>query len=104
VNKISLPGLAAARLAETAVYHLFTADLGEGCCPRCCGTCWALAQLVEGGMLDDLVRLSPTTARAVWWTDGQVNRGFLAEAWRLTSCHDPGPWRMGVVEMTPTTS
>lgn len=62
-----------------------------GCCPTCCGPCGALKLLLDGGQLDDIVR--PYAEGHDWWDEGggQVDRGWLERAWRMTECHNaPG--------------
>lgn len=84
---ITVPAIPTARLLTAALAHLHHEDQSDGCCPRCCGSCWAIDQFKQTGMLDQLARTSPGTVGATWWADDQIDRAFLERAWRRTSCH-----------------
>ncbi|MEV5211259.1 hypothetical protein AB0K35_27685 [Micromonospora sp. NPDC053740] len=57
-------------------------------CPVCCGPCFALKTLLDAGQLDDIVRAYGSEGWDWWDADtGQVDRGLLARAWRMTECH-----------------
>lgn len=75
-------------LAEYAMSQLFAAEQDMGCCPRCCGACAALRQLLDAGQLDDLMREDGPSS--YWWdhVGGRVDRAWLDRAWRMTKCHD----------------
>lgn len=77
-----------ARLIEAELDQVWLADHLEGCCSRCCGPCSALQRLLDLGQLDDLVR--PRAAGSDWWDaeHNQVDRAWLARAWRFTECAD----------------
>lgn len=61
--------------------------LFEGCCPLCCGPCWALKQLVTDGTLELL--LGDIVKSSFYWDAErqEVSRAWLNDAWKMTSCH-----------------
>lgn len=63
-------------------------DNEDGCCSTCCGPCWALKTLLDAGRLDALVR--DYGRGCSWWNQAadEVDREWLAKAWRETSCHE----------------
>lgn len=74
-------------LLRTVMNMLWQQSQDEGCCPSCCGPCSVLHALLVTERLD--VLLSYPEPDEVWWDaeEHQVDRGFLARAWRLTGCH-----------------
>lgn len=79
---------AVAMLAQSALDILWLAERDEGCCPECCGPCFALRTLLNAGQLDELLATDPATEGMLWWVKGRVDREWLTRAWRLTDCHD----------------
>lgn len=78
----------AAWLVAHALDSLWLADQEHGCCPECCGPCAALLRLTNDGSVDDIAAPYQTGDASMWWVDGQVDREFLARAWRMTACHE----------------
>ncbi|WP_431881695.1 hypothetical protein [Micromonospora chalcea] len=75
-----------AMLIDAELTHLWLTERDEGCCPECCAPCAALKRLLELGQLDDLIR--SRAGRNDWWDadNDQVDRVWLAAAWRRTDC------------------
>ena len=71
---------------------LFHGEQVEGCCPWCCGPCWALSRLLRLDQLDGLVRdhVTGPSGQRYWWDYGndRVDREWLSRAWRMTACHE----------------
>ncbi len=88
-DTVTLPAEAAMFLVAGHINMLASADEDEGCCPVCCGPCAALKTLLDAGQLDDIVRTYGSQGWD-WWDaeTGQVDRGLLARAWRMTQCHN----------------
>lgn len=63
---------------------LYLKDQDEGCCPVCCGPCWALKWLHDAGQLDDIVGSAGPGHH--YWKQG-VDPQWLEEVWRMTECH-----------------
>jgi len=82
-----------AMLADHALTQVWEIDQhpdGDGCCPQCCAPCAALKQLLDAGLLDDLLRprMQPCGSDERWdYTADRVDRAILARVWRMTSCH-----------------
>lgn len=74
-------------LLRVVLNMLWQASQNGGCCPSCCGPCSVLHALLLSGRLDAL--LAHPEPDEVWWEaeEHQVDRGFLARAWRMTECH-----------------
>lgn len=85
---VAMDAQVAAFLIAGALDDLWYADQEEGCCPQCCAPCAALKQLLDAGRLDDLVRPYEEQFSSETWLNGEVDRNFLARAWRMTDCHD----------------
>lgn len=86
---VTMPARVALLLVAGHLNHLHSADQEDGCCPVCCGCCWALKELLDAGQLDDLVRDYATDGWDCWDVDaGRVDRAWLERAWRLSSCHN----------------
>jgi hypothetical protein len=81
----------AAFLVGGHLVHLWAAVQDEigGCCNDCCGSCWALKQLLDSGELDDLYRVYVNLTGgpdndSIWDTaNDQVDRGLLTQAWSV---------------------
>lgn len=64
-----------------------------GCCPRCCGPCEVIAQLVADDTLDHIVAQATREQRdSQWWDrDGEtVDLGWLDRAWNFPPCPEHG--------------
>ncbi len=64
----------------------------QGCCPRCCGPCSVLRELLGEGQLDRLVRAWPAHQQSAWWDEDrqEVDRAWLRGAWAKADqqgCH-----------------
>lgn len=88
---------AMARLVGGAMARLWAQSWDPqrgGCCPRCCGECYALSMLTDRGMLDDLygIYVGLTGADEMWdERNRRVDRAFLARVWSVNlGCHEPG--------------
>lgn len=77
-----------ATLARAALDQLWSSEADGGCCPRCCGPCHALDELLRRGQLDELLSHDPAVPGLLWWREGRVDREWLGRVWCLTSCHD----------------
>lgn len=55
----------------------------QGCCPRCCGPCSVVKELLDEGQLDYLVQAWPGYQGSAWWDvqHQQVNRVWLYASW-----------------------
>ncbi|MEV2239594.1 hypothetical protein [Micromonospora sp. NPDC049891] len=88
---VTMPADVAMFLTAGHLNHLHAAGQDLGCCPVCCGPCLALKKLLDAGQLDDIVREYASWGGG-WecWDEqaGQVDRVWLAGAWRMTDCHD----------------
>lgn len=76
-----MPDDAARHLVSFAVNMLLAEE--DGCCPKCCGPCYALVELREAGLLDE-VAMPPTPGDAYDWFDvgaGKVRVELLEAAW-----------------------
>ncbi|MEU8334728.1 hypothetical protein [Micromonospora tulbaghiae] len=88
MSTVTMPADVAMLMAAGHLNQLHAADQNEGCCPVCCGPCAALKTLLDAGQLDDIARGYAAGGWDVWDTErDQVNRAFLARAWRRTGCH-----------------
>jgi hypothetical protein len=94
MGTVDLPDLAAALLVKGALEHVASADGRGGCCPLCCASCVALMELLDAGVLDEVVsiaRPAPGTSDVAWWADDQVNRDLLDRVWAAgmasSACH-----------------
>ncbi len=83
---VTMPADVAMLMAAGHLNLLAAADDDFGCCPVCCGPCHALKTLLDAGQLDDIVR--PYATGWDWWdaNRGEVDRAWLARAWRLNDC------------------
>lgn len=62
-------------------------EFSRGCCPDCCAPCYALRELDQQGILDDVVLMAPEYlwVDIAWRKDGKVNREWLAAVWDCQS-------------------
>lgn len=91
-DTVTMPARVAMFLTAGHLDHLHAADQDEGCCPVCCGPCSALKALLDAGQLDSIVRDYAAGGWDCWDTQaGQVDRRWLARAWRQTCCHTEEP-------------
>jgi len=78
-------------LAVFALDQLWIEDAdGAGCCPTCCGPCIGLSSLLALGLLDAVVwATGDYFTGAAWWTENnEVDKEWLARAWRRRYCHE----------------
>lgn len=91
-----------AKVAEMLVLGhinmLWMKDQDEGCCPVCCGPCWALKWLLDSGQLEDII--ADAGPGHFWWK-GAVDREWLAQAWRMSECHEVVVAELMIEEGTP---
>lgn len=93
IRMVTMPATAAMFLAAGHLNHLHAVDQeDDGCCPVCCGPCAALKALLDAGQLDSIVRDYAAGGWDCWDTNAdQVDRRWLARAWRQTDCHTEEP-------------
>lgn len=86
---VTMPAEAAMFLVAGHLNQLHAADQDEGCCPVCCGPCFALKALLDGGQLHDIARGYAAGGWDCWDAAAdRVDRALLARAWRQTECHE----------------
>lgn len=90
MSTTAIPTRVAAFLVAGHIHQLWYQSQDEdhpGCCPVCCGPCWALRQMLDTGQLDALFRayIEETGAGDSTWDEavGRIDRVWLERAWSV---------------------